>query len=113
MNIKVLGNIGEAHAEAYLKKQGYKILERNYKNKIGEIDLIAEKNEEIVFVEVKSRSSNKFGMPKEAVNFQKQFKIKKVAECYLLNKNRYNSKISFDVIEYTPNKEVVHLKNCF
>lgn len=113
MNTKILGNIGEAHAEAYLKKQGYKILERNFKNRIGEIDLIAEKGDVITFVEVKSRSSNKFGMPKDAVNFHKQFKIKKVAESYLLSAKKYYSKVSFDVIEYMPEEEIVHLKNCF
>lgn len=113
MNTKILGNIGEAHAEAYLKKQGYKILERNFKNRIGEIDLIAEKGDVITFVEVKSRSSNKFGMPKEAVNFHKQFKIKKVAESYLLSAKKYYFKVSFDVIEYMPEEEIVHLKNCF
>lgn len=113
MNTKILGNIGEAHAEAYLKEHGYKILERNYKNKIGEIDLIAEKDKEIIFVEVKARSTEKFGTPKEAVNFHKQFKIRKVAESYLLSAKKYYSKVSFDVIEYMPDAEIVHLKNCF
>ena len=62
MNTKILGNIGEAKAEAYLKECGYKILERNYRAKFGEIDLIAEKDKVITFVEVKSRANKSFGI---------------------------------------------------
>lgn len=113
MNTKILGGLGEAHAENYLKKNGYKILERNYRTKIGEIDLIAEKDEMVVFVEVKARVNTKFGQPKEAVNFHKQFKIRKVAEEYLLRTKRLKRKTSFDVVEFIPPDEINHLKNCF
>ena len=113
MNNKILGNIGEAIAEAYLKKHGYKILERNYRLKIGEIDLIAEKDNGISFIEVKSRSSKKFGTAKEAVNFQKQFKIRKVAEYYLMKAKKEYFYVNFDVIECYSNDEIEHIKNCF
>ena len=113
MNNKTLGSIGEAIAEAYLKKHGYKILERNYRLKIGEIDLIAEKDNGISFIEVKSRSSKKFGTAKEAVNFQKQFKIRKVAEYYLMKAKKEYFYVNFDVIECYSNVEIEHIKNCF
>ena len=113
MNTKILGGLGEAYAENHLKKNGYKILERNYRTKIGEIDLIAEKDKTVVFVEVKSRVNTKFGLPKEAVNFHKQFKIRKVAEEYLLRTKRLGDKTSFDVVEFIPPDEINHIKNCF
>ena len=83
---KYTGNIGESLAEGYLIDKGYKILARNYKNKIGEIDIIAQENDRIIFVEVKSRASAKFGYPREAVNYYKQQKIRRVAEVYLKSK---------------------------
>ena len=69
----IKGRKGEAEAVAFLKKEGYKILETNFKTKIGEIDIIAQdKENRIIFVEVKARASTKFGMPREAVNLKKQ-----------------------------------------
>ena len=65
---KLFGDAGEKKARAYLKKHGYKILERNYKNPFGEVDIIAEKDGAVVFAEVKTRSSDLFGQPNEAVN---------------------------------------------
>ena len=70
-----LGKFGESEAEHYLKKKRYKILEKNYRGRLGEIDIIAEKKKEIIFVEVKTRKSDKFGKPYEAVDFRKQRKI--------------------------------------
>lgn len=93
------GNFGEDEAAEYLKKNKYKILERNYKNKLGEIDIIAEKNKEITFVEVKTRQSDKFGKPFEAVNLKKQRKIILCSKAYLLNKSLYERNVHFDVIE--------------
>ena len=77
---QTVGEKGEKRACKYLELKGYKILERNYRCKLGEIDIIAEdKNKDIVFVEVKTRSSLKYGAPSEAVNQYKQIHIKKVA----------------------------------
>ena len=97
----ILGKIGENKAVNYLKKQGLKIIETNYKNKLGEIDIICynKSDDEFVFVEVKTRTSLEFGLPCEAVNYYKQNKIKSVAKLYLLSHNKYGCKVRFDVLE--------------
>ncbi len=114
MDNKILGNKGESLAYDYLKKQGLTILERNYKNKIGEIDLICynKKDNETCFIEVKSRSSKKFGLPCEAVNFKKQQKIRKVAELYLILHKKLVSKVRFDVLEVLGG-EINYIKYAF
>ena len=66
------GTIGEALACNFLKQNGYKIIQTNYKNRLGEIDIIAMQDKTLVFVEVKSRLSTKFGLPREAINYYKQ-----------------------------------------
>lgn len=96
---RVKGDIGENKAVKYLTDKGYEILETNYKNKLGEIDIIAKDDTRIVFVEVKARATAKYGYPREAVNEYKQRKIKMVAESYLKSKRLLNSYIRFDVIE--------------
>ena len=101
---KPKGDIGEVIACQFLKKCGYKILELNYKNKIGEIDIIAEKNNIIRFVEVKERASDKFGRPSEAVNKRKQNKIAKVAQYYLIKNKKIASAVSFEVLEILDGK---------
>ena len=80
---KVLGLIGENKAKDFLINKGYKIIETNYSNKIGEIDIVAQVNDTIVFVEVKTRSSNQYGYGREAVNVSKQNKIRLVATSYI------------------------------
>ena len=96
---RIKGNIGENKAVKYLTDKGYEILETNYKNKLGEIDIIAKDDTRIVFVEVKARATAKYGYPREAVNEYKQRKIRMVAESYLKSKRLLNSYIRFDVIE--------------
>ncbi len=95
---KITGKCGEDFAAHYLKLHGYKILERNYKNKIGEIDIIAKRKNTLVFVEVKTRKSNEFGTPAQAVTYYKKQKIVNTARYYLA-KNPTDLDISFDVIE--------------
>jgi len=107
----VLGRIGETEATEYLESLDYKILERNYKNKIGEIDIIARDGDTLVFVEVKTRSSNSFGYGREAVDFKKQNKIRMTATVYLKYKRLLDSKVRFDVIEI--NQKLEHYKNAF
>lgn len=109
---KIEGTIGEIDAVSFLKQKKYRILETNYKNKIGEIDIIAEYDKKIIFVEVKRRSTLAYGRPSEAVDSRKQNKIKKVAEIYLMMKNKYFSDVRFDVIEIV-DKEITHLENAF
>ncbi len=95
---KLTGQCGEDAAAAILKKKGYKIVERNYRNKIGEIDIIAKNKDDLVFVEVKTRKSEKFGTPAEAVTYYKKQKIVNTAKWYLSN-NPTELNIRFDVIE--------------
>ena len=80
------GKKGEDIAAARLRKEGYRIIERNYRCIYGEIDIIAMHSGDIVFVEVKSRKSDEFGSPEEAVGITKQRKISKVALNYLQEK---------------------------
>ena len=99
MNNKHLGDRGESYAEDYLRRQGYRILTRNYRTKIGEIDLIADDHGTLVFIEVKTRSSVRYGMPAEAVNYKKRQKIIQTAYWYLCAQHRENAICRFDVLE--------------
>jgi putative endonuclease len=83
--MKSLGNRGEDHAAKFLKGKGYRLISRNFKTSIGEIDIIAEDKGTLVFIEVKTRTDNSFGHPFEALTYRKREKIKKVALCYLKN----------------------------
>ena len=96
---KYIGNKGESLAEGYLENHDYKILEKNFTCKIGEIDIIAKNDEYISFVEVKTRRSLQFGLPAEAVTYNKQQKIYRSAQMYILKNKLYNSSFRFDVIE--------------
>lgn len=111
------GNIGEAIAYQYLKNQKYKIIQTNYKNYIGEIDIIAKQKDTLVFVEVKYRSSSKFGLPKEAINKSKQKTIYAVATAYLKQNNLIDKvSVRFDCIQIIGNLEdynLEHLTNIF
>lgn len=85
---KNLGKTGENLALDYLESNNFSVLEKNFHSKFGEIDIIAEKKHCLYFIEVKTRSSLNHGAPYEAVNKQKIYRIKKVAQYYLL-KNKY------------------------
>jgi len=109
---KLLGRVGEQKAAEYLEKKGYKIIEKNYKTHVGEIDLIACDGQDIVFVEVKTRSSDAFGLPSEAVDSKKQEKYYKVADEYLLKTKKKDLSSRFDVIEIE-NGQINHIINAF
>ncbi|MBE7076758.1 MAG: YraN family protein [Clostridiales bacterium] len=111
----VYGKKSEIIAGEFLKKKGLKILEYNYKNKIGEIDIVAKQKNYIVFVEVKARMSRAFGDPAEAVDFRKQDKIRKVASLYLMEHNLIESNVRFDVVTILgdENPEINHIINAF
>ncbi|HEY9073392.1 MAG TPA: YraN family protein [Desulfobaccales bacterium] len=96
-----LGDAGEDLAAAALKKQGYKILERNYVAPLGEIDLIARQGKTYVFIEVKTRKNERFGAPQEAVNAAKQRKLRLLADYYLLRKRLGEVSMRFDVVAIT------------
>lgn len=95
---KDIGDKGEKYAINYLRKHKYKILEKNFNARFGEIDIIAESKEKIAFVEVKTRNANSHTMPCEAVDFRKQQRIIKAAKIYLA-KNETDKFCSFDVCE--------------
>ncbi len=95
---KMQGRLGEDAAAEYLKSNGYKILKCNYKNKMGEIDIIASKGEDLVFVEVKTRSSAEFGTPAQAVTYYKKQRIINSAKWYMMT-NPSDFNIRFDIIE--------------
>ena len=99
MNNKILGQLGEDITSKYLQERGYKILERNFRNKLGEIDLIAQDGKMICFIEVKTRKSLTYGAPFEAVHSTKQVKMVRMALSYLKYKFRTIDVLSrFDVI---------------
>lgn len=113
---QILGKSGEASAVRYLKKKRYKILEINYRNKLGEIDIIGEDKGTIAFIEVKTRKSLTFGNPKAAVTRNKQRNISMVALSWLKSKKKIDAKARFDVISIISNKNVLDIelvKNAF
>ena len=115
-NLRRDGQDAEGLAAEYLKTQGYRLLERNYRLRVGEIDIIAQEQGTICFVEVKMRRSSTFGIPFEAVTRPKMRKLIQVANYYLKSKNLSNSRARFDVVAVTPTEEAVHfdlLKNAF
>lgn len=110
------GKESEAIAVKHLRKNGYRILEKNYRTKLGEIDIIAKDGRTLVFVEVKARKNRHYGNPKAAVTFKKQYKISKTALCYLKSTRQTNAKARFDVVTIylqDSNPEVEIIKNAF
>jgi len=88
----------ESLAANYLKLSGYRILERNYRNQIGEIDIIAKEGPVLVFIEVKARNTSRFGSAKQAVTPAKQAKISRTATAYLKATGQLHAKARFDVV---------------
>ena len=109
---KVLGRKGEKLVEAYLKKQGCKILKRNYRTPFGEADLIVEDGEEIAFVEVKTRTSERYGTPAEAVGKEKQRRYKKIAQFYWVSHGE-EPNARFDVAEVFADGKIEYIKYAF
>jgi putative endonuclease len=111
-----LGKEGERLAEEYLKKKGYKLVERNYRCSMGELDLIVLDRRVVVFVEVKTRTGHGFGSPFEAVEFHKQHKMIQVAQYFLTEKRLHQRDARFDVVGISwPGGDPVveHIENAF
>jgi len=104
----------EEIAKRYLLKNNYKIIEQNFTSKFGEIDIIALKDSIISFIEVKGRKNTRYGMPREAVTWNKQKKIILCAK-YFLMLNKYDDiQCRFDVIEIIlDDKKIEHIENAF
>ena len=108
-----IGKQGEDLVEKYLIKEGYKILDRNFSCRRGEIDIISLYKKQIIFIEIKSRTNNKYGLPSEAVTKKKLEKIYKTAQYYLYCRNLERENIRIDVVEVYINGEkyyINHLK---
>ena len=112
MNKREAGAVGENAAAVFLESRGMKILARNFRRPTGEIDLIARDGKNVVFVEVKRRSSLRYGRPAEAVNRTKQLHILRTAMLCLAENRLEDAPVRFDVIEVLP-EQVSHIKAAF
>jgi len=112
---KLLGREGEDRAARFLTKQGYRILERNYSTRSGEIDLIALHDGAVVFVEVKTRTSDAFGAPELAVTPRKQQRMVKTALAYIKYKKLHQVPCRFDVVAISTaaEQDVELIQNAF
>jgi len=115
---KKVGTYGERLACRYLKRRGYKILARNYSTSIGELDIVAEYKGALVFIEVKMRRSEAYGMPEEAVGAKKRRKLILLARLYIQKKRLYNRSARFDVMSILDRgrfrkKTIKLIKNAF
>ncbi len=112
-NVSV-GQKGEKEAEQYLITNGYEILDKRYRTTCGEIDIVATVDDLLVFVEVKTRNSTKYGSPGEAVTPKKQKTIARVAEQYMLQHEWMAKPVRFDVIEvYAKEQRICHIADAF
>lgn len=93
-----LGQLGEKLACDFLRKNGYQIIDQNYRTRGGEIDIVAKDREMLVFVEVKTRTSAAFGYPEEAIDERKQHKLAMTAECYLSSHHLYDYDYRIDAV---------------
>lgn len=117
---KKVGSYGEYIAKSYLESLGYVILRKNFRCKVGEIDVIASlpSNNCICFVEVKSRFTNSYGRPSESITFKKILNLRHTAEFYMMVNKLYKHNFRFDVVEIIFNHNnnnyiVQHIKNVF
>ena len=102
---KIKGDFGEETAKIFLKKKNVIILEKNFRTRSGEIDIIGLFNNLLIFYEVKTRKGNLYGSPAEAVTRSKINKIKLTSKFYMAKFNLYNYDIRYDVIEVFLNKD--------
>jgi putative endonuclease len=110
------GKEGERIAANFLKKSGYRIIETNFRCAIGEIDIIAWDKNELVFIEVKTRTSGELGFPEQAVGIKKQKKMSQLALWYLQKKNTKDTATRFDVLAIMilpAGNEIKLIKNAF
>lgn len=114
MNKRKFGKVGEKIAQDYLKNNGYEIIETNFYTKKGEIDIISQKDNCLVFVEIKTRHNLEYGTPAMAVNFTKKMHIKNSTKIYIHMNKLYGCNVRFDVIEVIIKNgkcKINHIKN--
>lgn len=110
------GKEGEKIAAAFLKKNGYRISDINFRCPLGEVDIVARENKEIVFIEVKTRKSNRLGYPEQAVGIRKQKKMSQLALWYLQKRKIVDVAARFDVVAitlYPEGNDIKLIKNAF
>lgn len=113
---RLLGQKGEALAVAHLKKRGMRIETRNFRCRLGEIDLIAWDGQTLVFVEVRSRTSMDYGLPQESIDYRKQRRLRRIAQVYL--HGRGEKAVRFDVVAVQFDQQgslqhIEHIPNAF
>ena len=112
-----LGSRGEIIACNFLRKKGFRLLEKNYRCPLGEIDIVAVKGKRYHFIEVKTRRDHHFGSPEESVDLKKQKKISKLVNYYLKQEQKYKVSVSLDVLAVDWNEgfapEIRFLENAF
>ena len=116
-NIRIdIGKRGETLAISFLKKNGYRIIESNFRCRYGEIDIIAQDGKTVAFIEVKTKTSNRFGSPTQAIDSRKQRQVSKTALAYISQKRLTNYSARFDVVGINikgSNSEIELIKNAF
>lgn len=98
MDRAAIGKRGEIEAARFLEKKGYKVMERNYRCRYGEIDLVAKDGHTVVFIEVKTRGSDRFGTPLASVDAKKQKKILLTSQFYIESNRLFDADMRFDVV---------------
>lgn len=111
---KLLGDWGEQTAKEFLLAEGYKLIAANWRNRSGEIDLIMQDSNVVVFIEVRTKESSSFGTGVESITAQKRIKIREMATNFLQYKSWWDKPIRFDLIAIDKNGleyRITHLKN--
>ena len=106
------GQEGEARAVAYLERSGYRIVDKNWRGRLGELDIVARDKGTLVFVEVRTRGGNAHGNAIEMVNIHKQRKVTRVAWSYIATRRPWFTTARFDVIGIT-GEDIVHIKDAW
>lgn len=113
----MMGREGENIAADYLTQKNFRIIERNYRCRMGEVDIIGIFLKELVFIEVKTRSNISFGYPYEAVDNRKILKIRRVAQHFIFERKLYDLDVRFDIISIILNKDdrpkIEHIEYAF
>ena len=112
---KHLGMQGEEIAAKYLQQKGLVILDRNFRCRLGEIDIITKHGDCLVFIEVKTRSSDRFGLGQESITREKICKLRRLAQTYLAKRSFSGMNVRFDVVAVNSAREakVTHIENAF
>lgn len=111
-NNRQIGSYYETRAKHYLIEKGYEVIQMNFRCRLGEIDMIAKDGEYTVFIEIKYRSNQKCGLPRESVTYYKRQTILGVAKYYLMKTRLSDTPCRFDVIEILK-EDIHHIQNAF